>query len=131
MSVEQQQWLVKASDNLEAAKLLSDNGLYDAAISRGYYAMFQVANAFLLEDNLRLNRHSAVISAFGLRFTRVERVPTEFHRILIEGQVRRNAADYSPEHRSSEEAARQQIHGAARFLELAERLIGTPTNEDS
>ncbi len=38
----------KAQDSLRAAKLLEENELIDFAASRAYYAMFYVAEAFLI-----------------------------------------------------------------------------------
>jgi uncharacterized protein (UPF0332 family) len=48
MTPEQGALLSKAHDSVRAAKLLSDAGLYDFAVSRAYYAVFYVAEAFLL-----------------------------------------------------------------------------------
>ena len=40
MTPKQDAFLSKAHDSVRAAKLLSDAGLYDFAVSRAYYAMF-------------------------------------------------------------------------------------------
>ena len=64
------------------------------AVSRAYYAMFYVAETFLLGQGLSFSRHSAVIAAFGERFAKPGIVPVEFHRYLIEGQDKRNVGDY-------------------------------------
>ena len=48
MTPEQSALLSKTYDSVRAAKLLSDAGLYDFTVSRAYYAMFYVAEAFLL-----------------------------------------------------------------------------------
>ena len=48
--IKEQQFLVqKAQDSLRAAKLLEAEGLADFAVSRAYYAMFYIAEAFLLD----------------------------------------------------------------------------------
>jgi len=47
MTSEQSALLQKAQDSIRAAKLLSEDGLYDISVSRTYYAMFYVAEAFL------------------------------------------------------------------------------------
>jgi uncharacterized protein (UPF0332 family) len=83
VNLEQQQLLRKAEDNLQAANLLSEEGLYDVAVSRDYYTMFYVAEAFLLVENLSFSKHAAVISKFGEYFARNNRVPRELHRYLI------------------------------------------------
>jgi uncharacterized protein (UPF0332 family) len=80
MMPEQQALLKKAENSLAAAQLLLNEGFYDFAVSRIYYAMFYIAEAFLLGEGLAFSSHSAVIAAFGRHFAKTERVPPEFHR---------------------------------------------------
>ena len=91
MTPEQSALLSKAYDSVRAAKLLSDAELYDFAVSRAYYAMFSMAEAFLLGVGLSFSQHAGVIAAFGERFAKTGIVPVEFHRYLIEGQDKRLA----------------------------------------
>jgi uncharacterized protein (UPF0332 family) len=100
MKPEQGGLLRKAGDSLNAAKLMQQNGYYDFAASRAYYAMFYLAEAFLLEYSLAFSKHSAVIAAFGERFTKTGLVPAELHRYLRDGQDSRNVGDYHFEVRS-------------------------------
>ena len=93
MTPEQAALLRKAQATYQGAWLLADHGLYDAAVSRAYYAMFYIAEAFLLGDGLTFPKHSAVIGAFGHRFANTGRVPVELHRYLIDGQDSRNKGD--------------------------------------
>ena len=96
MTHEQQLLLQKSQENILAAKLLSEKGLYDIAVSRAYYSMFYLAEAFLIGENLSFSKHAGVISKFGEIFARTGRVPTEFHRYLIQAQQSRTFADYDP-----------------------------------
>lgn len=123
MTPEQAALFDKARDSLRAAQLLAEDGLYDFAASRAYYAMFYVAQAFLLGESLTYSRHSAVISAFGQRFAKTGRVPKEFHRYLIEGQESRNVGDYDTGPGLNKSQAREQISRARKFVRLGERLI--------
>lgn len=55
MTPEQQALVDKARRSLEAAQSLIDQGFYDFAVSRAYYAMFCVAQALLdQQDSLFL-----------------------------------------------------------------------------
>lgn len=58
MMPEQATLLEDARDNIRAARLLADQGLYGIAVSRAYYAMFYVAQAFLLGDGMAFSKHS-------------------------------------------------------------------------
>ncbi len=48
MTREQTALLNKAKDSLNAAGLLTEKDFYDFAISRAYYSMYYIAEAFLL-----------------------------------------------------------------------------------
>ena len=94
MTPEQAALLKKAKDSLEASRLLVERGFYDFAVSRAYYSMFYIAEAFLLGEGLSFSKHSGVIAAFGQHFVKTGKVPQEFHRFLIEGEDSRNIGDY-------------------------------------
>ena len=53
--------LRKARRYLESARLLSDAGDYDSAVSRTYYAAFYVAETLLDRLGLAYSSHRAVI----------------------------------------------------------------------
>jgi uncharacterized protein (UPF0332 family) len=126
MTPEQAALLSKAHESVRAAKLLSDAGLCDFAVSCAYYAMFYVAEAFLLGVGLSFSRHAGVIAAFGEQFAKTGIVPVEFHRYLIEGQDKRNVDDYQIGPGLTDIQAAEQIARAEQFLHLAQRLLDTP-----
>ncbi len=125
MSPEQLDLLLKARQNLGAARVLLDNGYPDYAASRAYYTMFYIAEAFLAGEGMSFSSHSAVISAFGRDFARTGRVPVEFHRFMIDAQDLRNAGDYGQLNAVTAQQATEQITNAEQFLELAENLMGS------
>jgi len=115
MISEQAALLQKAQASLRAAQLLADEAFYDFAVSRAYYAMFYVAQAFLLGEGLAFSKHSAIIAAFGQRFTKSGHVPKEFHRYLIEGQDSRTVGDYNVKSGLTRDEAAEQIARAEKF----------------
>lgn len=62
MNPEQQRLLEKAERSLQAAVELNQKGFAEFAASRGYYAMFYIATAFLEGEGLAYSKHSAVIA---------------------------------------------------------------------
>jgi uncharacterized protein (UPF0332 family) len=124
MKPEQGGLLRKAEDSLNAAKLMQQNGYYDFAASRAYYTMFYLAEAMLLEYGLAFPKHSAVIAAFGERFTKAGLVPAELHRYLRDGQDSRNVGDYHFGSTLTRDEAALQITHAERFLEVGRELLG-------
>jgi uncharacterized protein (UPF0332 family) len=125
MKPEQGDLLRKAEDSLNPAKLMRENGYHDFAASRAYYTMFYLAEAFLLEYGLAFSKHSAVIAAFGEKFSKTGLVPVELHHYLRDGQDSRNVADYHSGSTLTADAAALQIARAERFLEVARERLGT------
>lgn len=125
MTPDQSLLIEKAKASVHAARLLADDGLYDFAVSRAYYAMFYVAQAFLLGEGLTFSKHSAVISAFGKHLIKNKHIPTKFHRYLIDGEDSRKIGDYDIRLGLSNDEAQMQIDRAEEFLALAEQLISS------
>ena len=124
MKPEQRDLVAKAEDSLNAARLMQENGYHDFATSRAYYAMFYLAEALLLEYGLAFSKHSAVIAAFGERFSKTGLVPKELHRYLTEGQDSRNVADYHVGSTLTRDEAALQIARAEEFVEIARARLG-------
>ena len=60
--------LNKSKEDLEAAKLLLDNGNYRIANNRAYYSIFHALRAMLVLDNFDSSKHSGVIAEFRRRY---------------------------------------------------------------
>ena len=73
---EQGDLLSQARESIAAARLLRNSGFHGYAASRAYYAMFYVAEAFLLGRGLSFSRHAAVHAAFGEHFAKPGLVET-------------------------------------------------------
>jgi uncharacterized protein (UPF0332 family) len=116
---EQQALLDKAQRSIEAAQSLIQQKFYDFAVSRAYYAMFYIAEALLDQEGLSFSSHAAVISAFGQHLARPGKIPTEFHRQLIDAQAQRTRADYDLQSELSQTDAEIIVSQAQVFLETA------------
>lgn len=78
--------------------------------------MFYVAEALLEKEELSFSKHSAVISALGERFARINRIPQDYHRYLIDAQAQRNRGDYNIDPDLSDADAELLIFRAETFL---------------
>ena len=119
MTPEQQALIGKSQRSLEAAQGLVQQGFHDFAVSRAYYAMFYIAEALLDQEGLSFSSHSAVISAVGLHLARPEKIPSHFHRYLIDAQAQRTRADYDPQPDLVQADAELVIHQAQELLVIA------------
>lgn len=124
MMPQQEALVQKSRDSIRAARLLVNDGLYDFAISRSYYSLFYLAQAYLLELGLSFSSYAAVISAFGQQFACTGVVPVEFHRTIIDAQDLRTRADYAIDSNLTEADALELIAQAEDFLALAQQQLG-------
>lgn len=87
--------LQKAERYIRSAELLANDGDFDSAISRLYYAMFYVAEALLAMRGLAFSSHQGVINAFGTQFAKTGELDASHHRALINAFNRRQLSEYS------------------------------------
>jgi len=123
MKKEQQQLLDKALDSINAAELLFNDEYYEFCVSRTYYTMFYIVQAFLLDLDLSFSKHSAVISGFGKEFISTNKIDNKFHRYLIDAQNIRNIGDYNTVDEVSKDEAEIEIQRAKEFIALAKEKL--------
>jgi len=106
----------KARRYLRSAELLIQDGDYDSAVSRAYYAMFYLAEAALLTKEMTFTSHKAVISAFGQYFVTTgifdKRMGRDLNIIFDERQL----GDYGSNFPISEDNARYALETAQEFV---------------
>ena len=122
---EVQELVQKTRESLEAAELLHREGYHDFAVSRGYYAMFYIAEAALLSLGLSFSKHSAVVAAFGQHFVEPGHVAEHLHRYLLDAFDLRMVADYDATGTVGESRARQMLEWAGEFVQETARFLAT------
>ena len=103
--------------SLQAAQILLKEGLYEDAVSRGYYAVMHAAKAALFYHNTLAESHSAVRRLFGKILVNPGHIEKEWARILSQEQDQRIVADYSIQIPIAKEAADDLIKNAEKFIE--------------
>ncbi|MDM8525703.1 HEPN domain-containing protein [Desulfococcaceae bacterium HSG8] len=105
------EFLTKAEENLEAARLCADSGLYNASANRAYYAALQAAVAALADKGIKKRNkidHGAVQADFNSLLIRKQKVyPARLKSRLLSMQSLRDQADYEPGNVSMKQASRQ------------------------
>ena len=86
--------LAKARRYLASARLLSQAGDFDSAVSRLYYAMFYGTEALLLSRGKSFSSHRAAIAAFGEQFIKSGLLPKEMHQWLHRAFEKRQISEY-------------------------------------
>jgi len=105
----------KSEKSLKEAKLLFEQGFYEGAISRAYYAMFYLGKAVLATKDLSRQKHSAVLSAFGEHFVKTGILSPELAAQINEAFEERQVADYDFEISKTREEADKILNYADEF----------------
>lgn len=115
----------KSNRALKVARLALNSGDNDGAVSRSYYAMFDVARAALLHGGVpedRLPRtHSGVIEAFRTQAVESGRVDRRLATQLSRAEPLRIKADYT--------GIEIELAEAAEVVQNAEQFVQTVTRE--
>ncbi len=92
------EFLAKAKENLTAARICFENGLYNACANRAYYAALHAAVAALAHKGIRRDKinHGQVQADFSGELIKRRKVyPAKMKSYLPDMQIVRNKADYS------------------------------------
>ena len=119
MNDESQALLAKAERAIRAANTLLRAGDPDFAVGRAYYGMFYVAEALLVEKELRFHKHGGVHAAFGEHIVKTGMLDEKFHRWLLDAFDQRIVGDYGVTAMLTSEDAALVIAHAEEFLSAA------------
>ena len=115
--------LRKAKKKLEAAKKLFQDGFYEDAVSRAYYAMYHAARACLALKGSSPKTHAGVISEFGRLFVATGEVDIAFGKALSIAKEDREDSDYEVLTEISNEEAEKVLNEAEVFIKKIEELL--------
>ncbi|MCP4112779.1 MAG: HEPN domain-containing protein [Desulfobacteraceae bacterium] len=110
----------KAEENLKAAQILFDNGLYNACANRAYYSALHAVVVALDAKGFKRDRidHGAVQADFAQRLIKRKKVyPNKFKSYLSDMQAVRDQADYSAKD-VSKRLASAQLTQAKQLTEI-------------
>jgi len=116
--------LVVAARNLE-------DGFYESAVNRAYYAIFYAANAMLsthgiladAEEGVTRRKHSGVISAFRERFVKTGVIEAEYSRAYGRAMDDRHLSDYEIYETITAEQSRANLDDAQSFVGRVEAYL--------
>ncbi len=115
------EFLTKAKENLTAARICFENGLYNACANRAYYAALHAAVAALAHRGIRRDKinHGQVQADFSGELMKRRKVyPAKMKSYLPDMQIVRNKADYSGDNITRQRAGKW----LARIKELVESI---------
>jgi uncharacterized protein (UPF0332 family) len=116
----------RAERSVQAARNLRDDGDYDFAISRAYYALFHAVSAMLLSRGIIRSKHSGVIAAFGQEFVKSGEFSAADQRLLQAAFEDRNEGDYAGVFPSREKVDQRLVDAEAFVTRVASLLRPRP-----
>ena len=112
-------------ENLRAAEICCEEGLYNACANRLYYSVFQAAIAALLHSGITRDKfeHKQVQADFSGELIRRRKIyPAKFKSYLSDMLLFRNLADYHSDDVSSQKA-KKRLSEAKEMLEWINKEI--------
>jgi uncharacterized protein (UPF0332 family) len=106
----------KAERFLHTAEYTLSAGDYDSYASRGYYAMFVMAEAALLTKGLTSSTHKGVMSLFGEHFAKTGVFERRLGSAINHAYRQRIIGDYGVDRRATKEEAEDLLEAAQDFV---------------
>ncbi len=84
----------RVDETLKEVDFLVENGLYNTAVNRLYYACFYAVTSLLVKNEIKAHRHSGVRQMFGLHFVSKGLIDKRLARFYTDLYDKRQTSDY-------------------------------------
>lgn len=113
----------KARNTLDEVTLHVENGLWNTAINRLYYACYYSVIALLINDKINAATHAGVRRMFGLHFVKTGLIDRELGRFYSDIFDMRQTGDYEDYIDYSEEDVLDLLMPANKLISKVEALL--------
>lgn len=113
----------RAEETLTEVPFLKQQGYYNTAINRLYYACYYAAVALLIKHEVNPSTHAGVKQMLGMHFVATGRLSRELGRCFSLLFERRHSSDYDDFAYSSEEEINELMPKAQAFIEAIGVLL--------
>ena len=107
----------------QAARVLSQNGFWNSAINRLYYAVFYAVNALLVSNEIYTHSHSGMRTQFSKYYIKTGRFDKKYGKLLVHLYDWRQKGDYENLFDFSEDSVTQLFEPVQEMLEAIEKEI--------
>ena len=116
-----------AHRTLDEARLMLDNGYWNGAVNRMYYASFYAVTALLIQHEIKAQTHSGVRQMLSLYFVKTGKLSTSSMRFYSDLFAARQDGDYDDFVYFDEEVTKQMYSMTVEFIETIDKLIDRTT----
>jgi uncharacterized protein (UPF0332 family) len=113
----------RALETLKEAKIMVDNGFWNAAVNRIYYSCYYAVSALLLIKSIETGSHKGIRQMFGLHFVQMGLVSKEDGRFFSDLYDRRQTGDYDDFVNYDDITVKQLLSHADKFVKRMIKLI--------
>ena len=119
--------LKRASDTLDDAKLLAENGSWNSSINRLYYACFYAVSALLFSQSIESKTHKGVRIKLMSEFIKTGKIEKDFGRLYSDLFDWRQEGDYSDFVLFDKELTLPLIQKSEQFIAIIKSILSTST----
>ena len=112
-----------------AAKVLAENGFWNSAVNRLYYAVFYAVNALLVHNDINASSHSGTRSQFSLHFIKNGKLDIKFGKLLAELYDWRQKGDYENIFDYNAESVKPMFSLVLEMIEAINKEINNKKND--
>ena len=112
-----------AFTTFNAAKVLADNGFWNSAVNRLYYAAFYAVNALLVKNEIFPGSHSGIRTQFSLHFIKTGYFDIKFGKLLSELYDWRQKGDYDNIFDYNEESVKPMFERVFEMISTIQKHI--------
>ncbi len=115
--------IAKANETIKEVRIHIENGFWNTAINRMYYACFYAVSALLAKDKVDVSSHSGVRQKFGENFVKAGIIDRDLAKHFTELHEKRNKGDYNDFYDYDEEAVLRLYPVSQRFIEEITKIL--------
>ena len=115
--------LENSQSAMQEAKLLIDNGYWNAAVNRMYYGCYYAVSALLISNGIQAQTHAGVRQMLGLHFVKTKLLSTKDNAFFSDLFAKRHSGDYDAYIYFDEEITKNLYPQAVQFIENIKKLV--------
>lgn len=100
-----------------------ENGYYNTAVNRLYYACYYAASALLIKNGIETKSHDGVRQMLGKEFVLTGKIPIELGKFYSLAFSKRSAGDYEDFVNHTEKTVLDMYPKAVEFVECVKTLL--------
>lgn len=117
--------LQRAKETIREVEKHIENGFWNTAINRMYYACFYAVGALLIKNDISATSHSGLRLQFGQKFIKTELIDKKYSKIYSDLFEKRHKGDYNDFFDYDEETVKRLYPKAKDFVIKIENFIQT------